>query len=130
MIRLRNRDSNVTSTTIESLAVTLTLMKYSPLAVKRRNILGDIYSRCDKVERIPVYLNDKSDELLGHADESLGLYADAFLFHLPELICKKLSTGHFDYAFDFDYSDDSKKSDKQRRIKLNYILLLPKKVST
>lgn len=105
-------------------------MKYAPLAIKRRNILGDIYGRCDTVESIPVYLNDKSGELLGHADESLSPYADAFLFHLPEVICKKLSTGHFDYAFDFDYSDEAVKSGKKRRIKLNCILLIPKKINT
>lgn len=105
-------------------------MTYSPLAIKRRNILGDIYSRCDTVESIPVYLNDQSDELLGYADESLGLYADAFLFHLPEIICKKLSTGHFNYVFDCDYSDETLKIGKGRRIKLNCILLVPKKIIT
>lgn len=105
-------------------------MSFAPLAIKRRNILGEIYSRCDTVESIPVYLNDKSDELLGHADESLGHYADAFLFHLPEVICKKLSTGHFNYVFDFDYSDETVKGSKKRRIKLNSILLVPKKIPT
>lgn len=105
-------------------------MDFTSLAIKRRNILGDIYSRCDNIESIPVYLNDTSDELLGYADESLGLYADAFLFHLPKMICKKLSTGHFDYAFDFDYSDDTVESGKKRRIILNCILLIPKKIRT
>ncbi len=104
-------------------------MSFAPLAITRRNILGDIYNRCDTVERIPVYLNDETNELLGYADESLGHYADAFLFHLPEIICKKLSTGHFDYAFDFDYSGEAVKSGK-RRIKLNSILLVPKKTDT
>lgn len=105
-------------------------MKYSPLAIKRRNILGDIYNRCDSVESIPVYLNDKSDELLGYADESLGFYADAFLFHLPEIICKKLSTGQFDYVFEFDYSDEAVKRGKERRIKLRGIMLVPKKAGS
>jgi hypothetical protein len=104
-------------------------MKYAPVAIKRRNVLGDIYSRCDSIESIPVYLNDKSDESVGHADESLGHFADAFLFHLPEIICKKLSSGHFDYVFEFDYSDEKKKNNKKRRIKLNSILLVPKKIS-
>ena len=105
-------------------------MKITSLAIKRRNILGDIYSRCESIESIPVYLNDTSDELLGYADESLGFYVDAFLFHLPEMICKKLSNGHFNYAFDFDYSDEKLESGKKRRIKLNSILLIPKTIST
>ncbi len=103
-------------------------MSYSPIAIKRRNILGDIYNHCDSVESIPVYMNDTSDELLGYADESLGHYADAFLFHLSEINCKKLSTGHFDYIFDCDYSDETVKAGKRRRIKLNSIALVPKKI--
>jgi hypothetical protein len=103
-------------------------MTYAPLAIKRRNILGDIYNRCDTVDSIPVYLNIKSEEPLGYADESLGHYADAFLFHLPENVCKQLSTGHFDYAFDFDYLDDKDKTNKKRRIKLNCILLVPRRL--
>ena len=104
-------------------------MTHSPLAIKRRYVLGDIYDRCDAVESIPVYMNDISEEPLGYADESLGHFADAFLFHLPEIICKKLSTGHFDFIFDFDYSGQPKKA-LRTRIKLNGILLVPRKPRT
>ena len=100
-------------------------MSYSPLAIKRSHVLGEIYKYCESVETIPVYMNDSAGELLGHADESLGRYADAFLFHLPEDICKKLSTGH--YHFTFDYNDSFDKTAKKRHITLNYIMLIGKK---
>lgn len=101
-------------------------MSYSPLAIKRSQVLGDIYSRCEKIESLPVYLNDVSGELLGHVDESLGQYADAFVFHLSEDVCKKLSSGHYIYGFDYDVleSDIAKNS----LIKLNYIFLVGRKV--
>jgi hypothetical protein len=99
-------------------------MSYSPLAIKRSHVLGEIYKYCDAVESVPVYLNNTQGELLGHADESLGRYADAFLFHLPEDVCKKLSTGHYHYVFDYDVCYDN--ADKKRRIKLKYIMLIGK----
>lgn len=100
-------------------------MSYSPLAIKRHHVLGDIFKLCDTVESIPVYMNEVSEEALGHVDESMGIYADAFLFHLPEDICKKLSTGHYNYSFDYDvlYSE----TDKKKHLKLNYIVLVAKK---
>ena len=99
-------------------------MTYSPLAIKRSYVLGDLYKRCETVKSIPVYMNDQTGELLGYADESLGHYADAFLFHLPEDICKKLSTGHYNYGFDYDFSDNI--INKKRRIVLNHIFLIGK----
>jgi len=104
-------------------------MAYSPLAIKRRHVLGDIYDRCDHVESIPVYLDEKTGEPLGYADESLGHFADAFLFHLPEQICKKLSAGQFDYVFDCEYLRRTRGNKGSRRIKLNGILLTLKKNS-
>lgn len=92
-------------------------MTYSPLAIKRRYVLGDLYDRCEVSEKIPVYINSVTDEPIGFVDDSLGSYADAFLFHLPEDVCKKLSTGHYKYGFDYDLTGPKK-------IKLNHILLL------
>ena len=97
-------------------------MGYSPLAIKRSHVLGEIYKYCDAVESIPVYLNDATGELLGHVDESLGIYVDAFLFHLSEDVCKKLSTGHYHYVFDYEVLRD--KISRKKRIKLNYIMLI------
>lgn len=95
-------------------------MKYSPLAIRRRNILGDIYGKCEAVESIPVYLEDKTTEPIGHVDESLGRYADAFVFHLPEDICKKLSTSGYEVFI------DSEKADEEEYIRLNHIVLVSK----
>lgn len=103
-------------------------MNYTPLAINRIQVLGDIYKYCDTIESIPVYMNDAAGELLGHVDESLGRYADAFLFHLPEEVCKKLSTGHYNYGFDYDVLYN--KADKKRHIKLNHIILVGKTVAT
>jgi hypothetical protein len=104
-------------------------MSYSPLAIKRKHVLGDLYDQCESIESIPVYLNDESGELLGYVDESMGRYADAFVFHLSEPICKSLSTGHYTYVFDFDFlvDIDKAKNVKKRRIKLNHIRLVPRK---
>ena len=101
-------------------------MSYSPLAIKRSQVLGDIYQRCEKIESIPVYLNDVSGELLGRVDESLGKYADAYVFHLAEDICKKLSSGHYLYGFDYDVLET--KPGKKPHIRLNCILLLGKQI--
>jgi hypothetical protein len=105
-------------------------MAYSPLAIKRRNILGDLYNFCETVENIPVFLENETEEQVGFADESLGHYADAYLFHLPEDICKKLSTGHYNYAFDYELLENDESDAKQKRIKLNHIMLVGRKIRT
>ncbi|MGI9036582.1 MAG: hypothetical protein ACR2GD_11160 [Pyrinomonadaceae bacterium] len=97
-------------------------MTYSPLSIKRRNILGNIYNQCDSINSIPVYMETKDEEPIGSVDESLGRYADAFVFHLPEDVCKKLSTGSYELFFDFDTVS------KTKRIKLNCIVLVSKQL--
>lgn len=101
-------------------------MTFGPIAIKRRQVLGDLYAVCDKLEMVPVHLDNAEGEKLGHADESLGHYADAYLFHVPEDICKKLSTGQFIYSFDYDYTDPES-TGRGRRIRLNYIFLTARK---
>jgi hypothetical protein len=100
-------------------------MAYSPVSISRRHVLGNLYSRCNPIESIPVYLKDESGEVLGHCDQGLGHYADAFSFHLAEDICKRLSSGQFAYSFSYDYADDSSPGDSGRKIKLNCICLTP-----
>ena len=102
-------------------------MSYSPLAIKRSYVLGEIYKQCDPIESIPVYMNDPSGEMLGYVDESLGHYADAFTFHLSETVCKQLSSSHFDYAFGFEYAEPNESSSAKKRIKLNHIALVGRK---
>ncbi len=72
-------------------------------------------------------MTNESGELLGYVDESMGQYADAFTFHLSEIICKQLSSSHYDYAFGFEYSANADNADDKKRIKLKHILLVGKK---
>jgi hypothetical protein len=102
-------------------------MTYSPLAIKRRQVLGDLYSVCDGIEQVPIFLDGETDENIGFADESLGKYADAFLFHVPEDICKKLATGHYIYSFEYEYADPDA-TGPHRRIILTCIHLTGRKV--
>ncbi|HEX8250279.1 MAG TPA: hypothetical protein VF599_19050 [Pyrinomonadaceae bacterium] len=104
-------------------------MQYSPLAIKRRYILGKLAEKCDTINKIPVYLNDRNAEPIGFADESMGRYADAFLFHLPEDVCKRLSTNGYDLEIDYDVSNEEGNA-KDERIKLNYIVLTSKAVNS
>ena len=102
-------------------------MTYSPLSLSRRHILGELYSRCDSlIESVPVYLAGVEPELLGHADECLGHYADAISFHLADDVCKRLSSGQYTYSFDFQYSDPSNR-DRRSRITLTSITLNARK---
>lgn len=102
-------------------------MAYSPLSLSRRHVLGDLYARCDSLAgEVPVYLSGVEPELLGHADEGLGHFADAFTFHISDDFCKKLSAGHYQYSFDYDYSDP-KVTGSQSRITLNSITLNARK---
>jgi hypothetical protein len=102
-------------------------MEAGPISFSRRHVLGDLYSRCDAIESIPVYLESVDGELIGHVDQGLGHYADAFSFHLQGDMCKKLSTGHYTYALSYQYSDDESKINGQRRIKLDSICLIGRK---
>lgn len=93
-------------------------MAYSPLAIKRSYVLGNLYNFCDTSEKTPVYIDTVTDEPAGYAENTPGSYADTFLFHMPEDVCKKLSTGHYKYGFDYE------KTGEQNKIKLNYIMLI------
>lgn len=104
-------------------------MQHSPLAIKRRYILGNLADKCDPINQIPVYLNDQSGEPIGFADESLGRYADAFLFHLPEDVCKKLSTNGYDLDIDYVVINQDGNTGKER-IRLNHIILISRAVNS
>jgi hypothetical protein len=103
-------------------------MQFSPLAIKRRYILGNLAGQCETVNKIPVYLNDKSEPPIGFADESLGRYADAFLFHLPEEICKRLATNGYELDIDYEVHRREDKTSENARIKLNHIILTSRAV--
>jgi hypothetical protein len=94
-------------------------MEQNLLNLKRRHVLGNIYSQCENIENIPVYLDVKGEEPIGFADESLGRYIDAFSFHLPGDICKKLSSNGYVVAVDYQVSEENK-----RMYKINHFVLL------
>lgn len=102
-------------------------MSLNTITFKRRNILGELYKQCDTVSSIPVYMNDTTEEPIGTVEESHDHYADAFLFHLPDSVCKKLSTNGYDIGIDYDFND--KNEDSTKRIKLNHIILAVKQGS-
>jgi hypothetical protein len=82
-------------------------MSFSPLSLSRRHVLGDLYAKCQAfADNVPVYLMGEENELLGHADQSLGHYADAVTFHLADDVCKRLSAGQYLYEFDVEKLDD------------------------
>jgi len=90
-------------------------MAINILSISRRHVLGDLYERCDSITAaIPVYLAGTEPTLLGHADESLGHYADAFSFHLDTDSCKKLSAGQYTYMLGYDHTDPKGKGSRQR----------------
>ena len=103
-------------------------MTLNTISFKRHNILGKLYQQCESISSIPVYLNDTSEEPIGTVEESLDRYADAFLFHLPQNVCKKLSTNSYDIGIDYDFAGRDSNSD-HHRLKLNHIILAVKKNS-
>lgn len=98
-------------------------MQFSPLAIKRHYILGNLAEKCEPVEKIPVFLDDITAEPIGYVDESLGRYVDAFVFHLPEDVCKRLATNGYDLDVDYQVSKSKTTGEKDVRLKLNHIIL-------
>lgn len=101
-------------------------MKYSPCAIKRRQILGSLYEKCAPVTDLPIYLQENTGDPIGKADETLGRYADAFLFHLPEDICKKLTVSHYNYDIDYTVLEQDAETNEIKLIQLNHITLIQK----
>ena len=101
-------------------------MSTNSVAFKRRNILGALYQQSEPVSSIPVYLDDATGEPIGTMEENPNQYADSFIFHLPDNVCKKLSTNSFDIGIDYDFTDEDTEPGN-RRVKLNHIILATKK---
>jgi hypothetical protein len=77
----------------------------NPVTMARRHILGDLNYRCERVQNVPVYLENTAGEVLGFVIESSNQFADALTFHLADDVCKKVATGHFGYSCDYYYTD-------------------------
>jgi hypothetical protein len=102
-------------------------MTEQPLSMTRRHVLGQLYGRCEPItESIPVYIapldEHEAPTLAGHVEQSMGVYADAFTFHLPQDVCKALSAGYYSYSLEYEHSDTAN-STSQSRIRLTSILL-------
>jgi len=104
-------------------------MAHGPVTLSRRHVLGDLYARCEHVVEVPVFLDDVAGERLGFADESQGIYADAFTFRISEEYCKKLAEGQLLYSFNYDLSAKGAKGvpASRRAIKLSSIILKMRK---
>ncbi|MCU1289670.1 MAG: hypothetical protein JWN60_1899 [Acidobacteria bacterium] len=100
-------------------------MNFNPLVIKRRNILGDLYKKCDPINSIPVYMTNISEDPIGFVDETLGQYVDGFVFHLPDDVRKKLSVSGYDVGVDYNFTEAGI-TPKNQRIKLNHIVLIAK----
>lgn len=105
------------------------LMPYIPLTLARRHVLGDLYARCERCEKVPVYLDSPNGERLGFAEESLGTYADAFTFYIADEYCKKLGAGHFTYALEYDLvaAGVPVASTSKQKVRLSSIILVSRK---
>ena len=102
-------------------------MAIGAISISRRHVLGDYYSRCEAIASVQVFLENSKGELLGHCDQGLGHYADAFSFHLPDDVCKKLAAGYYTYSFEFNYSERKATPGRHRRVKISSISLVSRK---
>ena len=100
-------------------------MANAPLTLSRRHVLGDLYAKCDHVTSVPVFWNDIHGTAVGFVDESAGIYADAFTFHIGEEFCKKLAAGQLLCRFNYEYADDGARKDPKlpRRLRLTSFVL-------
>jgi len=86
-------------------------MSHSPLSMARRHVLGTLYSRCEALtDNVPVFItpaegDDGEPALTGHVSQTADLYADAFIFDLPDDVCKQLSAGYYSYSFEYEHAD-------------------------
>ena len=79
------------------------------VSLTRRHVLGELYSKCDPITgEIPVYLDGEALEVLGHVDEGLGAFRDAFSFHLGVTVSKDLCAGYYTFSFDCERAGQSR----------------------
>jgi len=105
----------------------ITTTKESSVTLSRRHVLGDLHASCDALRgSVPVYLDGEAREVLGHASEQDGKFADAISFFLSDEICKKLSSGYFTFSFEYEIAKPATKA-IGRRVILTSIILTGRK---
>jgi hypothetical protein len=98
------------------------IMLLETVTFARRHVLGEMHTRCDRVDLLPVFMEGDMETQIGYVDENMGQFADAYSFHLPANVLKKLSSGQLTFSFGFahDKTDDTL---KKPRVKLTHICL-------
>lgn len=98
----------------------------SPVSLSRRHVLGDLYRRCETItDQVPVYLDGADRTLLGHANEQLGVFADAISFFLSDEYCKKLASGSFRFTVGYDVSTTAKSGSNRQVVVTSITLVAP-----
>ena len=97
-------------------------MSIETVSFARRHVLGDLHGRCNVIDLVPVFLDEDPTTEIGFIDQSLGRYSDAFNFHLPADVCKKLSSGHYRFPLGFD-RDKPTEEVKKPRVTLTHVYL-------
>ncbi len=83
-------------------------MSNSPLTLSRRHVLGKLYDRCELLTQVPIYWQDVPEAPIGYVESTAG-YTDAFTFHIPEEVCKKLAAGQIRCTYDYEVLKSSVK---------------------
>src|SRR3982750_241380 len=89
-------------------------MSIETVSFARRYVLGDLHGRCDVIDLVPVFFEDDPSTEIGFVDQSLGPYADAFSFHLPADVCKKLSAGYYRFSLGLERGTPTATASKPR----------------
>ena len=97
-------------------------MSLETVTFARRHVLGQMHSRCDSVDMLPIFMDGDMDTQIGYVDENMGRFADAYSFHVPADVIKKLSSGQLTFSFGFA-NDKPADVFKKPRIRLTYICL-------
>lgn len=103
-------------------------MANNSLTLSRKHVLGDLYSRCDPVESVPIYWSDPSGPMVGFVGEAEGDYSDAFTFHMSDDLCRKLAGGQVLCRFNYEFAGETDQANAKtkRRLSLtSFVLTAP-----
>ena len=58
-------------------------MSLETVTFARRHVLGQMHSRCESVDMLPIFMDGDMETQIGYVDENMGRFADAYSFHVP-----------------------------------------------